>query len=89
MASVAILFPSKSLTELIGESSGTAKTHLTGRKPCLAYISSSTSSTSAPFSIIQSLPVIPTSKTPSSTKMAISCALNNMTSISGSSTVGK
>ena len=35
-ASVAILFPSRSFTEVISESLGTATTHLTGLNPCFA-----------------------------------------------------
>ena len=64
-ASVAMCFPCRSRGPWIGESSGTASTHRTGRRLTLENTSSATSTTWARFSTIQSWPVSPASMTPS------------------------
>ena len=88
-SSVAMRFPLRSFTERIFEVSGTAITQRTLFRLCFAYSSSSTLFTLDEFSHIQSSPVIPQSRAPSSTYLDISCARNNTGSNSGSSIDGK
>src|SRR5206468_11003910 len=57
-ASVAIRFPSRSVTDQIGELFGTTRTQRVGLEVDLLYSSFSINSTSELFSSIQSLPVI-------------------------------
>ena len=87
--SVAIRLPSRSLTERMSESSGTASTQRTGRIDAFEYTRSATTWTSAPVSATQSSPVIPASNTPSWTYFAISCARTSMALNSSSSIDGK
>ena len=89
MASVATRLPSRSRTSLMGESSGTTRTHRVGRALALLKESSVNSRTSDSFSATQSRPVIPASRYPCSTYRLISCARSNRISISGSSIAGR
>ena len=88
-SSDAMSVPSRSFTSRTGESSGTAMTHRAGLAVALEYFSSATSTTSEPFSTIQSAPQMPASRTPSATYREISCERNSTRDRSSSSTVGK
>ena len=66
-ASVAITFPSRSRTDRIGESSGTAITHRVGTLLVLEKVISHNRATSEPLFSIQSFPVSPQSRNPCST----------------------
>ena len=87
--SVAIRLPSRSFTEWMSESSGTASTQRTGRMDAFEYTRSATTCTSAPVSAIQSRPVMPASNTPSATYLPISWARTSIAVSSSSSMDGK
>lgn len=63
-ASAAMRLPSRSLTDWMGESFGTTSTQRVGLEVARLYCRSHTTCTSAPFSAIQSFPVIPQSRNP-------------------------
>ncbi len=66
-SSVAMIPPFRSSGRVTGDSLGTASTQRVGLPVCLLYGSSQTSTMSHPFSVIQSRPVMPASRTPSPT----------------------
>ena len=88
-SSVEIVFPSRSSTECIGESLGTAITHFIFFCSRFAYSRSTIFLTLSSDSSIQSSPDIPASIFPCPTYVGISCGRSTVQTISGSSILGE